>query len=69
MPSVAVTRCGRCGATSQELVANRPIPVISVCACGGQRQVARILFRAREQAVSGRPRQASAERPRPALQE
>lgn len=67
MPSVAVTRCGRCGVTNEQLIARGPIPIISACSCGGQRQISRIVFRPREQYVSGRPTQGQAEQPRPAL--
>lgn len=48
MPSVAVICCERCGSSSEHGIANGPIPVVSACPCGGQRQIARIVFRPRQ---------------------
>ncbi len=50
MPSVAVTSCERCGVSSEHRIAQGPIPVVGLCPCGGQRQIARIVFRPRDQA-------------------
>lgn len=50
MPSVAITSCRRCGVGSEHSIAQGPIPVISACECGGQRQILRILFRPRADA-------------------
>lgn len=47
MPSVPVTCCERCGVFSEHGIAQGPIPVVSGCSCGGQRQIARIVFRPR----------------------
>jgi hypothetical protein len=44
MPSVAVIRCQQCEAAWEHLVGRGALPVISDCACGGQRQVSRIFF-------------------------
>ena len=67
MPSVAVTRCARCGATSELPVARGPIPIVSGCPCGGQRHISGIRFRPREQLLSGRAAQDSEAQRRPAL--
>ena len=67
MPSFAVARCGRCGLTSEQPIARGPIPVISACSCGGQRQIVRILFRPREQPVAGNAHRGGREHPKPAF--
>lgn len=56
MPSVAITCCERCGVFSEHGIAQGPIPVVSGCSCGGQRQIARIVFRprARSSAAGGK---------------
>ena len=55
MPSVAVTSCEGCGVSSEHPIAQGPIPLVGLCSCGGQRQIARIVFRSRNRARRSGP--------------